>query len=61
MPMALAESMTLPPPTARMKSIFSRRQMLMPSRTSESLGLGTTPGSSTQLTPASARDRHTAA
>ena len=37
---AFAESMTLPPPTARMKSTFSLRQSAIPSRTSASRGLG---------------------
>ncbi len=49
--MALAESMALPPPTARIRSTPSRLHSAMPSRTNESLGLGTTPPSSTNPTP----------
>ena len=41
------ESLTLPPPTAKMKSTFCSRHRATPFSTSESLGLGTTPPNST--------------
>ena len=53
--MAFAESMTDPPPTARMKSIPSSRHSWIPSRTRLSLGFGFTPASSTCPTPAAVR------
>ena len=55
MAMALAESMTEPPPTASTKSRPSRRQSATPLRTREILGLGDTPPSSTKDRPASNR------
>ena len=59
MAMALAESMTEPPPTASTKSRPSRRQSATPLRTREILGLGDTPPSSTKDRPASNRLRST--
>ena len=56
---AFAESITLPPPTARTKSIFSRRQSAMPSRTSPLRGLGCTPPSGTYATPAASSEATT--
>ena len=43
---ALEQSITLPPPTARMKSIFLSLQTRTPARTLSMRGLGTTPSSS---------------
>ena len=50
--MALAESMTLPPPTARIKSTSSLRHSSIPSCTSPLLGFGRTPPRETAVMPA---------
>ena len=44
--MALAASMTLPPPNATMTSIFSSRQIATPRRTESILGFGAMPDNS---------------
>ena len=50
---ALAESRTLPPPTARIMSTFSARASSAALRAIESLGFASTPPSSTNSTPLS--------
>ena len=56
---ALAESMTLPPPTARTQSMPSSLHSATPSRTRSISGLGRTPPSSTCSTPAASNDAFT--
>jgi hypothetical protein len=58
--MALASSMTLPPPTARMPSTFASRASAMPPRTWEMRGLGSTPAHSVHVTPAALSEAATA-
>ena len=50
--MALAESMTLPPPTARMKLALKASASRTPSRTSATRGFGWTPPSTWKASPA---------
>ena len=54
---AFAESIAEPPPTARMKSIRSRRTRSMPSYTLSSRGFGIAPPRRTHVMPCCARSR----
>jgi len=51
--MALEQSMVLPPPTARMTSIFSSLQIFAPAYTLSMRGLGSMPESSCTSKPLS--------
>lgn len=48
---ALAESITLPPPTASINPILFSLQIFIPSYTNESFGFGTTPPNSINSIP----------
>ena len=54
--MALAESMTLPPPTASTRPIPFSLHRRTPSRTRDRRGFGTTPPNSVHSTPAAFND-----